>query len=63
MDDKAAPLETEYAWAWLQDTPSKGRLLSVLSQELDNFSGSDLYELCAEAASIPLYEESASLSE
>ncbi|CAL5228726.1 g11911 [Coccomyxa viridis] len=49
--------------ALLQDTPSKGRLLSVLSQELDNFSGSDLYELCAEAASIPLYEESASLSE
>ena len=47
----------------LQDTPSKGHLLSLLSQELDNFSGSDLYELCAEAASIPLYEESASLSE
>ena len=47
----------------LQDNAREGRLLSVLSQETENFSGSDLYELCAEAASIPLYEESAGASE
>jgi len=47
----------------LQDSAREGRLLSVLSQETENFSGSDLYELCAEAASIPLYEESAGASE
>ena len=29
----------------------------MLAQETEHFSGSDLYELCAEAASIPLYED------
>lgn len=44
--------------ACLQDAPPQ-RLLSVLANDTAHFSGSDLYELCAEAASIPLYEESA----
>ena len=40
-----------------QDNPP-AKLLTRLSFDLDNFSGSDLYELCSEACSIPLYEES-----
>ena len=57
------PLLPDRAQTWVQDDAREGRLLSVLSQEPDNFSGSDLYALCAEAASIPLYEESVNLSE
>ena len=41
----------------MQDSAAQGSLLSVLAQETEHFSGSDLYELCAEAASIPLYED------
>ncbi|CAK0782386.1 hypothetical protein CVIRNUC_005663 [Coccomyxa viridis] len=43
--------------ALLEDSAAQGSLLSVLAQETEHFSGSDLYELCAEAASIPLYED------
>ena len=41
----------------MQDSAAQGSLLSVLAQDTEHFSGSDLYELCAEAASIPLYED------